>query len=127
MMCLTPLSTIFQLYRGVQLYWWRKPEYSEKPPTCRKSLINFITQCTLHRVHLACVGFELTTLVVIGTDCIGSYKSNYHTITILYNHYFLFEMKQSRKIYDLSSSGLKDGNGTFLCCYRKTHLAIFMR
>ena len=26
-------------------------------------------------------GFELTTLVVIWTDCIGSYKSNYHTIT----------------------------------------------
>jgi hypothetical protein len=26
-------------------------------------------------------GFELTTLVVIDTDCIGSYKSNYHTIT----------------------------------------------
>ena len=27
------------------------------------------------------MGFELTTLVVIDTDCIGSYKSNYHTIT----------------------------------------------
>ena len=26
-------------------------------------------------------GFELTTLVVIGTDCIGSCKSNYHMIT----------------------------------------------
>jgi hypothetical protein len=26
-------------------------------------------------------GFELTTLVVIGTDCTGSCKSNYHTIT----------------------------------------------
>jgi hypothetical protein len=25
--------------------------------------------------------FELTTSVVIGTDCIGSCKSNYHTIT----------------------------------------------
>ena len=25
-------------------------------------------------------GFELTPLVVIGTDCTGSYKSNYHTI-----------------------------------------------
>jgi ribosome-interacting GTPase 1 len=27
------------------------------------------------------MGFKLTTLVVIGTNCIGSCKSNYHTIT----------------------------------------------
>jgi hypothetical protein len=37
----------------------------------------------LYRVHLAWVEFELTTLVVIGTDCIGSYKFNYHAITTM--------------------------------------------
>jgi hypothetical protein len=31
----------------------------------------------LYRVHIARAGFELTTLVII-TDCIGSYKSNYY-------------------------------------------------
>ena len=35
--CLTPHSTILQLYRGVQFFGWRKP------PTCHKSLTNFIT------------------------------------------------------------------------------------
>ena len=35
----------------------------------------------LHRVHLGWAGFELKTFVVVGTDYIGSYKSNYHTIT----------------------------------------------
>jgi hypothetical protein len=35
----------------------------------------------LYLVHIAWAGFELTALVAIDTDCIGSYKSNYHTIT----------------------------------------------
>jgi hypothetical protein len=32
----------------------------------------------LYRVHLAWAGFEITSLVVIGTDCKGSYKSSYN-------------------------------------------------
>ena len=35
----------------------------------------------LHRVHLAWAGFELTPFVVIATNCIYSYKSNYHMTT----------------------------------------------
>jgi hypothetical protein len=35
----------------------------------------------LYQVHLAWTRFELTTLLVIDTDCIGSCNSNYHTIT----------------------------------------------
>ena len=49
-----------------------------KPPTCRKPLTNFITYCCIEYTSP-----ELTTLVVMGTDCIDSYKSNYHTITTM--------------------------------------------
>ena len=52
--------------------------YPNKTTTCRKSLTTFITM--LYRVHIAWAGFELITLVVIGTACSDSCKSNYNTI-----------------------------------------------
>jgi hypothetical protein len=77
--CLMPLSTPFQLYRGDQFYWWRKPEYPEKTADLPQVTVK-LYHILLYEYTLPWTGFELTTLVVIGTDCTGSCKSNYHTI-----------------------------------------------
>jgi hypothetical protein len=38
--CLTTLSTISQLYRGGQFYWWMKPEYPDKTIDLSQTLLH---------------------------------------------------------------------------------------
>ena len=83
--CLMPLSTIFQLYRSGKFYWWRMLEYQEKPIDLL-DIVDKLYHKLLYQVQmytLPWVRFEITTLVVIGTDCIGSCKSNYYAITTM--------------------------------------------
>ena len=72
---------MFQLYCCGQFIgggnWSTNIPWENHWQTSHKQLYHIM----LYQVHLTWVGFKLTMLMVIDTDCMGSYKSNYHMIT----------------------------------------------
>ena len=58
-------------WRSVLLVKEGNQSTRRKSPTFRQSLANFIAQCVSSRPRHPSLGFELTTLVVIGTDYIA--------------------------------------------------------
>ena len=56
------------------------------------------------------MGFQLTTLVVIDTDCTDSFKSNYHMFspTLTQLQYFLLTVKVRNRLKDVDSVTLPE-------------------
>ena len=70
------------MFNNISVISWRSVLLVECLEKTTDKVIDKLYHKMLYRVHLSWTGFELTTLVVMGTDCIyiGSCKPSCHTI-----------------------------------------------
>ena len=68
-------------FNNISVISWRSVLLMAKPECSEKTTVtDNLYHIMLYRMCLAWAAFELATLVMICTDCIGSCKSNYYTI-----------------------------------------------
>ena len=97
--CITPLSTIFQLYRGSKLYWEKKPEYQEKT-TDLPQVTDKLDQIMLYWVNLAMNGVSTHSErhwchYIISTLIQTNLRSGWYHIKL---HRVHFTMRRTRSL-----------------------------
>jgi hypothetical protein len=59
--CFMPLSTIFQLCRGGQFYWWKKPEYPETTTNLSKVTDKLYHMSGIRTHSFRIIAFQMVT------------------------------------------------------------------
>jgi hypothetical protein len=92
--CLTLHSTIFQLYRGDQFYWWSKLKYWEKT-TDLSYVTDNLYQIKLYRVHLAIN--VIRTYIFSGDEI--CYLNHQHLIHTIFPSLYVLKIWRSTAIF----------------------------
>jgi hypothetical protein len=70
-------------FNNISVISWRSVLLAEETGVIGENLLQVtdkLDHIMLYQVYHGWTGYALSTFMMIGTDCIGSYKSNNHTI-----------------------------------------------